>query len=263
MVPIQLGTLHINKALDLVSETEMINLSNKWNIGRLSTLLASKSMKTGMENSKTFTLDQVKGGIELTKIVKIPAFETIQLQELPKVRGHQQCINMVTELPIEKYSNSITTVTSYTCLKPGSGHVTIALCNLMGKNIVLKPNTVVAKISAANVVPHMLASKSPESMINKQATAHPSRHHNMNEPNTCSSDFKWDFSSSDAHIYDKIASRPEKLVELFNKLDLSGIQDWEEEDQQEVRSLITEYGFLFALDNLDLEKHQWFSTISN
>ena len=28
-VPIQLGTLHINKALDLVSENELINLSNK------------------------------------------------------------------------------------------------------------------------------------------------------------------------------------------------------------------------------------------
>ena len=29
-VPIQLGTLHINRAVVLASETEMINLSNKW-----------------------------------------------------------------------------------------------------------------------------------------------------------------------------------------------------------------------------------------
>ena len=42
-IPIQLGTLHINKALDLVSKTEMVNLSNKWKRGRLATLLAGKS----------------------------------------------------------------------------------------------------------------------------------------------------------------------------------------------------------------------------
>ena len=97
-----------------------------------------------MENSKAFTLDQVKGGIKLTKAVEILAFETVQ--GLSKVRGHQQCVNTVTEPPTEKYLNSITTVTSYTCLKPGSGHVAAGLHNLTGKNTVLKPNIVVAKI---------------------------------------------------------------------------------------------------------------------
>ena len=38
--------------------------------GRLATLLASISMKMGMENSKTFTLDQVKGEIKLTRLWK-------------------------------------------------------------------------------------------------------------------------------------------------------------------------------------------------
>ena len=40
-VPIQLGTLNIDKALDLVSKTEMKILSKKWKRGRLATLLAS------------------------------------------------------------------------------------------------------------------------------------------------------------------------------------------------------------------------------
>ena len=120
-VPIWLGTLHINKTLDLVSETEMTNLSRKWKRGRLVTLLASKSIKNGNENSRAFTLDQVKGGIKLTNTVEILAFERILVQGLSKVRGHQQCINTVTEPPTEKYSNSITTATIYTCLKPGPG----------------------------------------------------------------------------------------------------------------------------------------------
>ena len=32
---------------------------------------------------------------------------------------------------------------------------------------------------------------------------------------------------------------PKKLAKIFDKLALSGILDWEEEEQQEVRSLIT------------------------
>ena len=43
-----------------------------------------------------------------------------------------------------------------------------------------------------------------------------------------------------------------KVAKLPEKIDLNGIQDCEKEDQQEVQSLITEYGFLFALDDLEL-----------
>ena len=144
----------------------MINLSNKWKRGRLTTL-TSKSAKTGMENNKTFTLDQVKGGIKLTKAVEIPVFKTVHVQGLSKVRGYQKCVNNITEPPTEKCSNSITTVMRYTCLKQRSGHVAVGLYNLTGKNIILKPNMVVAKISAANVVPHMLAPKNPVGMTDK------------------------------------------------------------------------------------------------
>ena len=102
-VPIQLATLHINRALDLVSRTEMINLSNKWKRGRLATLLVSKSANVGTENNKAFTLNQVKWGIKLTKAVEIMAFEIVHVQGLSKVKGHQQCVNTITEAPNEKF----------------------------------------------------------------------------------------------------------------------------------------------------------------
>ena len=41
---------------------------------------------------------------------------------------------------------------------------------------------------------------------------------------------------------------PEKEKLLFEKIDLSGIKDWD----PEVRELFKEYGQLFALDNLDM-----------
>ena len=46
----------------------------------------------------------------------------------------------------------------------------------------------------------------------------------------------------------------ERLEKLFSKLDLSGIEDWGGEDQQEVRVLIAEHASLFTLDDLDLGK---------
>ena len=46
----------------------------------------------------------------------------------------------------------------------------------------------------------------------------------------------------------------ERLEKLFNKLDLSGIDEWVEEDQQQFRGLIGEYAHLFVSDNLNLQK---------
>ena len=45
---------------------------------------------------------------------------------------------------------------------------------------------------------------------------------------------------------------PERLDELFTRLDLSGTQDWSEDLQQEVHDLMVEYQHLFALNDLEL-----------
>ena len=45
---------------------------------------------------------------------------------------------------------------------------------------------------------------------------------------------------------------PERLDELFTKLDLSGTQDWSEDLQQEVHDLMVEYQHLFAINDLEL-----------
>ena len=44
----------------------------------------------------------------------------------------------------------------------------------------------------------------------------------------------------------------EQLKKLFDKLDLSGIEDWSDEGQEEVWKLIKEFIFLFTLNDLDL-----------
>ena len=44
----------------------------------------------------------------------------------------------------------------------------------------------------------------------------------------------------------------ERLDKLFSKLDLKGISEWSEYDQNQVCELMKEYQHLFALDDLEL-----------
>ena len=45
---------------------------------------------------------------------------------------------------------------------------------------------------------------------------------------------------------------PERLNELFEKLDLKGIEEWSEIEQAEVHELTTEFQHLFVLSDLEL-----------
>ena len=50
----------------------------------------------------------------------------------------------------------------------------------------------------------------------------------------------------------KPEATPERLNKLFSKLDLLGIDEWSEENQQAVHDLMVEYQHLFALNDLEL-----------
>ena len=50
----------------------------------------------------------------------------------------------------------------------------------------------------------------------------------------------------------KLELTPERLSELFKKLDLKGIEDWSEAEQAEVHELMTEFQHLFTLSDLGL-----------
>ena len=56
-VPIQIGTLHIDMALELDTEAEMKKLSRKWDRAKISTALRMNSMVVSEEQK--FKLDDV------------------------------------------------------------------------------------------------------------------------------------------------------------------------------------------------------------
>ena len=46
----------------------------------------------------------------------------------------------------------------------------------------------------------------------------------------------------------------ETTAELLDNIDLSGLQDWSPEEQQQVKDLILEYSCIFAMNDMDFGK---------
>ena len=119
-VPIQLGRLHINRALDLISDKEITQFSTKWKHSKLTSLLVVKMAQVGDVPEKTFSLDKTEGAVKFTKTVEIPPFCTIQVHGITKVENHDKRVNIIVEPKNKGYNSSIVTVPSYAYLKPGS-----------------------------------------------------------------------------------------------------------------------------------------------
>ena len=132
---------------------------------------------------------------------------------------------------------------SYETFKQGGSRVTIGLQNLTREKIILKKGTKIACVSAANIVPPMLA---PDSSTDRNELEY------MLDgvDSGCVAEYK----KSDSQEVKKPEPTPERLDNLFSKLDLSGIQEWLEDLQQKVYDLVVEYQHLFALNDLELGK---------
>ena len=95
----------------------------------------------------------------------------------------------------------------------------------------LKAKTCVAKMAAANVVPHMLAPKIVKGSGNKAQT---------------------ESVVNEGEEVKLTPLTPEQQKKLNSKLDLTGTENWSQEDKKAVEELFKEYGRLFALEKNDL-----------
>ena len=131
-------------------------------------------------------------------------------------------------------------------LKPGSSRVSTGLRNLSCKSVTIKSKTVVATVAVANLVPFSVAPNlegEGKEELRKQ-------YEEQIDSKTIQDIEEQKKEHSDNIKLEPLSPEKEKL--LFEKIDLSGIEDWDPEDQRQVRELFKEYGQLFALDDLDL-----------
>ena len=121
----------------------------------------------------------------------------------------------------------------------------VALYNNTHEKITLKKGTIVAKVAAANVIPPMLV---------------PAFGTFQNVPdfgtgldgNECKNRYVPSNGRDVSTRPPKPEPTQERLDKLFSKLDLKGISEWSEYDQNQVCELMKEYQHLFALDELKL-----------
>ena len=149
----------------------------------------------------------------------IPPLDTISVSGLTNINKHTKQVNVVTE-PREDEDQY--TVPCYSYMRPGSKRAVVALRNLSEKPQVLNKGTVIARIQAANIVPPKLAPRFDN--INTNNANHSS------EPS------------------------PKHIEKLFSKLNISGADEWSEENRLKLRQLFIKHHHIFALDDLELGK---------
>ena len=94
--------------------------------------------------------------------------------------------------------------------------------------------TTIAKVAAANVVPHSYAPKGEGNELNSE---------NMSA------------NSNDIESEEPLGAPPltlEKEHLLFSRIDLDGIGDWSDDLKCQARGLFKEYAHIFALESLDM-----------
>ena len=222
---------------------ELGKLSPAWYAGALGSQVLAKLAQL----EERPMINQIDHYFRLMRDVTIPAIQvqkTIGTAKLPVLTKR---LNVMTEaLPHQEQIKGIEGIPSYETFKQGGNRIIIGLNNTTQEKITL---TKVAKVFAANVIPPMLAPKErtdAEIMAISIPQSGAERHTNeakMGNANNITSAFSKPM---------KLKPTPERLNELFEKLNLKGIEERSETEHAEVHELMTEFQHLLALSDLEL-----------
>ena len=154
-------------------------------------------------------------------------------------------VNVTTKAIDNLQDGRVELLPSYESIKPGSQRVAVALYNNTREKIILKKSTIVVKVAAANVIPPMLVPASGTFQDIPEMGGGLDR-------NGCKDGYVPSNGGAIPIRPPKPEPTQERLDKLFGKLDLKGIEDWSEYDQNQVCELMKEYQHLFVPDDLEL-----------
>ena len=244
-VPLIIGNLHINKILACATIEELGKLSPAWYAGALGSQVLAKLAQLKEKS----IIDQIDHYVKLTSNVTIPAMQvhkTIGITKIPILT--KRLTVMMEALPHREEIKGVDAIPSYETFKQGGNRIAIGLNNTTQEKITLKRGTKVATVFAANVIPRMLVpgrrtdAKITEISIPQFGAERHTNETKMGNVNDVTPKFSRPL---------KPEPTPERLNELFEKLDLEGIENWSEAEQVEVHELMTEFQHLFALSDLE------------
>ena len=234
-VPIQLGTLHIREAMKSATQDELSKLSIAWK----TTSFPSYLKKNITLKEPEFDLNKIKGHVRLTKSITIAPFQTIHVSGLTGCDQHSKRVNVIVEPDPDREYESMAPIYGYMVLKPGSSRVSIGLQNYSCRKVTVPAKSIIAKVSAANVVPPSLAPN-----LDNEAT--------LKQFEQCQEQLQTQESVGQSVALKVPELTPEREELLFSKIDLKGVQSWDPALIKEAQQLFCEFAHIFALESTDM-----------
>ena len=118
----------------------------------------------GMQTKEpVINLEEINGTVHLTHNLSLGPFETATISGLLKGPVKDSAYYKHINVSVEPMSNHLNddskycAVPGYTFLKPGSHRIHIMMKNLTAQKITISQGAKVATMSAANILPHLLA----------------------------------------------------------------------------------------------------------
>ena len=149
-----------------------------------------------------YQLDGVKGAVCTTQKVTIPPFQTMTIKGNAGVKGHCMKVHILTEPALgPQLLAAVVPIATYGELLPGSSRVPICLCNMSTRAEEIPAKTVVGQVIPANQVPPVVH----PTRTAKEATVNPPK--------------GW----------------------VLEALDLQGLKEWPESEQEQARELLLKW----------------------
>ena len=174
-IPMLLGTLHIKMILEQVSLDKLNDLPAAWRHGRVGRMV---SCHQAVLDTQT-TIMHIKAPVKLNKAITISGLQVAKLSATVKMPVQTKWLNVsVKGIPGQQETKGIETLETYATIQGGNNRVSIAIRNITRELIRLKKGTVVGMVTAANIVPPVLAAKTstnysiPENRTGESENAH-------------------------------------------------------------------------------------------
>ena len=204
-------------------------MSQSWKTAYVSTII----WKAISVSDPDFNLDQVKGRVVISEEVTIPASQTTVVKGLTMITGHHKHVHVLMESSHKCMNVFVLGNTSE--LKPGNSDIEVVIQNRSERDVKLKPGTEIGTIIAANII--LTTQVSNDFGVNKQKRV---------------SSMSAQVESTD--ILRETYDVSNDLKDILQKLNLSGMEEWEPQLQQAAQDLIREFACIFSQDDLDLGK---------
>ena len=230
-VPVMVGSKIIDKALSCMTVGELAKATATWWQAHFGAVMSgslqlshSSSEKLVMQNIsedsdpvevQKYQLDGVKGAVCTTQKVTIPPFQTMTIKRNAGVKGHCMKVHVLMEPALgPQLPAAVVPIATYGELHPGSSRVPICLCNMSAHAMEIPAKMVVGQVIPANQVPLVVHL----TRTAKEATINPPK--------------GW----------------------VLEALDLQGLKEWPESEQEQARELLLKWEHLFTCNDLDLGK---------